>query len=326
MQTRAFGKTGIQLSAIGFGVVPLTLDKRPTEADAIRVIHEALDGGVSWLDTADAYCRDAAEVGYGERLVARAVREWRDGGREVRVATKGGHVRFGATWEVDGRPEHLRAACEASLRALNVSSIFLYQLHRPDPRVYFPDSVGALADLQREGKIQHIGLSNVEMPHLRSALEIASVAAVQNCTSVVDRGYFTTGVVAACEELGIAYIAHSPLGGANSHARIGAHPVLQSIAQKRSLNPYQIALAWLLAQSPNIFPIPGSRNPKHVREFVAAADVTLEDGDRIGLGQAFPPRREFVQKALKARREVGYLLRNGRALLKKTAKKAVRGG
>jgi aryl-alcohol dehydrogenase-like predicted oxidoreductase len=323
MQTRAFGKTGIQLSAIGFGVVPLTLDKRPPEADAIRVIHEALDGGVSWLDTADAYCRDATEVGYGERLVARALREWRSGD-EVRVATKGGHVRHGGQWEVDGRPEHLRAACEASLRALNVDSIFLYQLHRPDPRVYFPDSVGALADLQREGKIQHIGLSNVEMPHLRSASQVANVAAVQNCTSVVDRSYFTTGVVDACEELGIAYIAHSPLGGAGGHARVGAHPVLQSIAQKRSSNPYKIALAWLLAQSPNIFPIPGSRNSKHVQDFVAAAGMTLEEGDRIGLRQAFPARGDFTRKALKARREVGYALRNGRALLEKTAKKALR--
>src|SRR5215213_6311053 len=159
---------------IGLGAMQMSIDGRPDEAQSIRTIHAALDAGVNLIDTADAYALDESEVGHNERLVAKALRGRRE---EVVVATKGGHVRRGRAWGLDGSPAHLRAACEASLRALGTDRIDLYQYHRPDPEVPFAESVGALKELQDEGKLRWIGLSNVDVAQLEEALGIAGVVA-----------------------------------------------------------------------------------------------------------------------------------------------------
>src|SRR4051794_7841451 len=169
----------VELSCrIGLGCMPLSVAGRPDEAQAIRVIHTALDLGVELLDTADAYALDESDFGHGERLLAEALRgRSRDG---LIVATKGGHIRVGERWELDGRPEYLKRACEASLRRLETDSIDLYQLHRPDPKVPFAESVGALRDLREEGKVRHVGLSNVNVAQLEEAERIVPIDAVQN--------------------------------------------------------------------------------------------------------------------------------------------------
>jgi aryl-alcohol dehydrogenase-like predicted oxidoreductase len=179
MQHRTIGD--VEVSAIGLGGMPMSIEGRPDERQSIRTIHAALDAGVTLLDTADSYHLHAGEVGHNERLIARALREWRGDSDTVLVASKGGHLRPGdGSWTVDGSPEHLRAACEASLRALGVETIGLYQFHRPDPRVPYAESVGTLAELQREGKIRMAGISNATVAQIDEARGIVDIVSVQN--------------------------------------------------------------------------------------------------------------------------------------------------
>jgi aryl-alcohol dehydrogenase-like predicted oxidoreductase len=168
---------GMKVSAVGLGAMLLSLAGRPDEAGALRTIHAALDAGITLIDTADAYCLDGSEVGHNERLVAKALAAWPGDRDRVLVATKGGHTRPGREWGLDGRPEYLRRACEASLRALGVEAIGLYQFHRPDPKVPFAESVGALAELRAAGKVRMVGLSNVSVEQIQQARRIVEVAA-----------------------------------------------------------------------------------------------------------------------------------------------------
>src|SRR3954471_13121980 len=166
---------------IGLGGMPMSLEGRPEEARSIRTIHAALDAGVNLIDTADAYSKDHTDVGHNERLIAKALRGRRDG---VLVATKGGHLRDGQDWPLDGSPEHLKAACEASLKALETDRIDLYQYHRPDPDVPYAETIGAFKELQDEGKVRWIGISNADTDQIEEALGIAEIAAVQNQLSL----------------------------------------------------------------------------------------------------------------------------------------------
>src|SRR3954451_9184564 len=162
---------------IGLGGMPMSLSGRPPEERSVRTIHAALDAGVNLIDTADSYCVDESEVGHNERLIARALRGRRDG---VLVATKGGHTRPGGAWEVDGSPAHLRAACEASLRALETDRIDLYQYHRPDPNVPYEETIGAFKELQEEGKVRWGGISNANVEQIELAGSIVNIVSVQN--------------------------------------------------------------------------------------------------------------------------------------------------
>jgi aryl-alcohol dehydrogenase-like predicted oxidoreductase len=318
MNRRELG--GTQVSAVGLGAMPLAIASRPAEHDAVRVVHAALEAGMTWIDTADAYCIDSSETGYGERLLARALREWSGPRDEVRLATKGGIMRPGGTWRPNGRPEHIKAACEASLKNLGVSSIFLYQLHCPDPKVHFPDSVGAIAELKREGKIQHVGLSNVDATLIRQARSIVDIASVQNRCSVFERGSFADGVVALCEQERIAFIAYSPVGGHRGHVRVASDPTLAAVAARTSITPYQVALAWLLGRSRAIVVIPGASRVESARSSAAAGDVTLSDADREELDRAFPDPHAFARGLVAAKREAKHLLRSVRARAKRGLK------
>jgi aryl-alcohol dehydrogenase-like predicted oxidoreductase len=274
----------VNLFRIGLGCMPLSVPGRPDEAQAIRTIHAALDAGVNLLDTADAYSFGADDVGVGERLIARALADVPAGDRPL-VATKGGHTRPDGRWELDGSPAHLRAACEASLLALGVEAIDLYQLHRPDPRTPFAESVGALRDLRDEGKIRFVGLSNVTVAQLEEAEAIVEVAAVQNELSLSYVLPLDRGEVAACEERGIPFLAWAPLGGASGASEAGTNvPAVGRIAASRGVSQQRVALAWLLSLSPCVVPIPGSRRPETILDSVAATslELTPEELDAIG--------------------------------------------
>ena len=195
---------------IGLGAMPLALSGRPDEAQGIRVIHAAVDAGVTLIDTADAYATGEDEVGHNERLIAKALKGRRDG---VLVATKAGHIRPGGAWELDGRPEHIRAACEASLKALDTDRIDLYQYHRPDPNVPYAETVGAFKELQDEGKVRWVGLSNCNVEQLEEALGIVEIVSVQNQLSLGFTSPLAKGEVDACTQRGIAFLPWSPLGG-----------------------------------------------------------------------------------------------------------------
>ena len=268
---------------IGLGGMPLAVDGRPDEAQGIRVIHAAIDAGVTLIDTADAYCTGEDEVGHNERLIAKALKGRRE---DVLVATKAGHIRPGGAWELDGRPEHIRAACEASLKALGTDRIDLYQYHRPDPNVPYAESVGAFKELQDEGKVRWVGLSNCTVEQLEEALGIVEIVAVQNQLSLGFTSPLAKGEVDACTQRGIAFLPWSPLGGigkADSNATVDA---VRTAAETHDVSPQQVALAWLLAQGPTVIPIPGSTKVENITDSIHAAELELYDEEVAAISQA----------------------------------------
>jgi aryl-alcohol dehydrogenase-like predicted oxidoreductase len=277
MPTRRLG--GVQVSAIGLGEMQLSLAGRPGEDRAVRTIHAALDAGVTLIDTADAYCIDESEVGHGERLVAKALAAWPGDRDRVLVATKGGHTRPGGAWDLDGRPEYLRRACEASLRALGVEAIGLYQFHRPDPKVPFLESVGALAELKAAGKVRLVGLSNVSVDQISQAREVVEVASVQNEFS--PRFRRSEGELAWCAANRIAFLPWGPLGGSDRSRDLGGrHRAFAEVADAHGVSPQQVALAWELAKAPVVIPIPGASRPETILDSLAAATLRLS-GDEL---------------------------------------------
>ena len=263
------------VSVIGYGGMHLSITDRPPEAQGIRVIHAALDAGMTLIDTANAYCLDAADTGHNERLIARALREWPGPRERIVVATKGGIVRGGGRWDRDGRPASLAAACEASLKALGVEQIALYQFHAPDPAVPFEESVGALVDLQRAGKIRWIGLSNVSVEQIRRAEALGPIATVQNRLNPYFREALFDGVVRHCGERGIGFLAYSPTGGGRLTRKLPAHPVLAAMAARRGVTAHQLCLAWVLAQGPSVLAIPSARKTEHAMDSAAAGSLDL---------------------------------------------------
>jgi aryl-alcohol dehydrogenase-like predicted oxidoreductase len=280
MTMRALGPRAPEVTAIGFGGMPLSIQGRPSEAVAVRVLQAVIDAGVTLIDTADVYCLDNDDIGHNERLIAKVLKDRRAARASVLIATKGGLTRPRGRWQSDARPERLRRAAEQSLQALDVERIDLYQLHAPDPRVRFADSVGALADLQREGKIRWVGLSNVSVEEVREAQSLVTVVSVQNRFNVFSREALTDDVIRYCRQQGIGFIAYSPLGGSHYNRSLAAHAVLKRIAARRGRSAHAIALAWLLAQAPNIIPIPGARTVEHALDSVGAADLHL-DADEL---------------------------------------------
>ena len=275
MHTRPLGPGLHPVSVIGYGGMHLSITDRPPEDQGVRVIHAALDAGMTLIDTANAYCLDAADTGHNERLIARALREWPGPREQIVVATKGGIVRGGGRWDRDGRPASLVAACDASLKALGVEQIALYQLHAPDPAVPFGESVGALVDLQRAGKIRWIGLSNGSVEQIRQAEARAPIATVQNRLNPFFREALSDGVVRYCGERGIGFLAYSPTGGGRLTRKLPAHPALSVLAARRGVTTHQLCLAWVLAQGPTVLAIPSARRTEHATDSAAAGDLEL---------------------------------------------------
>jgi aryl-alcohol dehydrogenase-like predicted oxidoreductase len=269
---------------IGLGAMQMSVDGRPDEQQSIRTIHAALDRGVNLVDTADAYALDGGDVGHNERLIAKALRGRRDG---VIVATKGGHTRTGADWTLDGSREHLRAACEASLRALETDRIDLYQFHRPDPAVPYAESIGAIKELQDEGKVRWVGISNADPEQIEQARSIVDLVAVQNELSLEFTSPIAKGELRACEEHGMTFLPWSPLGGAARAPESSAshHPV-GAAAEAHGVSPQRVALAWLLALSPSIVPIPGARRVETIADSIAAADLELSSEEVDAISRA----------------------------------------
>lgn len=285
MNTRQIGNTELRVHEIGYGAMHLSIDRerRPSEEAAITLIQRAVDElGIDFIDTADAYCADDTETGHNERLIAKALQGERRS--RVMVATKGGSLRPGGSWERNGRPSHLRAACDASLKALDTDHIDLYQLHAPDPSVPVEESVGTLADLQREGKIRHIGVSNFTLNQLQRVMSEAVIASIQNQFSVVNQRE-DQELLKFCEENHITYIPWNPVGGRGKAPNLGEESsALHRIAAHHKVSPHTVALAWLLALSPVMLPIPGTTKFEHLAENVQAAGLTLSADEMAELG------------------------------------------
>ncbi|WP_420614329.1 aldo/keto reductase [Candidatus Spongiisocius sp.] len=270
---RALRRIGaLEASSVGFGAARIAIEGRPPWNTGVEVVKSAVAAGMTLIDTADAYCLEStAEHGYGERLVAAGLRNIP--GEGVVIATKGGEIRKDGLWKLIGRPEHLREACEASLRRLEMDAIDLYQLHRPDPAVPLEESLGAMTELRERGLIREMGVCNVTLEELERALSAAPVAAVQNPLSVGRSDQDL--IIELCEQEGIAFLAHSPFGGPGDAARIGMDRRLARAAGAHGVSPYDIALAALLARSPAIIPIPGTANPARPAQHARASRLTL---------------------------------------------------
>jgi aryl-alcohol dehydrogenase-like predicted oxidoreductase len=275
MQLRQIGDT--KVSAIGLGGMPMSIEGRPDVARSIATIHAALDVGITLIDTADAYHVGADEVGHNEWLIARSLATYGGDTSDVLVATKGGHLRPGnGSWTVNGSPDYLRRACDASLRRLGVDAIGLYQFHRPDPTVPYEDSIGALRDLLDQGKIRMAGISNANTANIRIAQQILGprLVSVQNQYSPAFRS--SEPELRLAESLGLAFLPWSPLGGIKNAAELGTtYQVFAQVAQEMDATPQQVALAWMLATSPTLIPIPGSSRPETIRASAAAVDLVL---------------------------------------------------
>lgn len=287
LEVRRLGYGSMRLT--GKGVWGFPADREGAKA----VLRRALELGVDFIDTADAYGPESSEL-----VIAETLRPYPDG---LVIATKGGHTRAGPSrWRPDGRPEHLRAACEGSLRRLGLERIDLYQLHTVDPTVPIEESVGALDELRREGKVRLVGVSNVTVEQLERARSVTQIVSVQNRFNLGDRS--SQPVLDACERDGLAFIPWSPRGPARAGAAV------ESLAATRGATVSQLGLAWLLARSPVILPIPGTRSPEHLEENVAAAALELSADELAQLEGAripgSPPGAGALRRFRRALRRV----------------------
>ncbi|MEV0221595.1 aldo/keto reductase [Streptomyces sp. NPDC050704] len=286
MQTRTIGDA--QVGAIGLGGMPMSIEGRPDEQRSVATIRAALEAGVTLIDTADAYHLHADEVGHNESLIARAVAGYGGDTSDVLIATKGGHLRPGdGSWTLNGSPEYLKKACDASLQRLGVEAIGLYQFHRPDPRVPYAESVGAIRDLLDAGKIRFAGISNADPDQIRLANEILGgrLVGVQNQFSPAFRS--SEPELELCAELGIAFLPWSPLGGIAQAGELGSRfAVFADVARAHGVSPQQVCLAWMLAKAPVVIPIPGSSRPETIRDSVAAAELKLSAEEQARLDAA----------------------------------------
>jgi pyridoxine 4-dehydrogenase len=268
----------LEVHRLGFGAMRITgkgIWGPPDEPEeAKRLLRRVVESGVDLIDTANSYGPEVSE-----NLIAEALHPYPDG---LVIATKGGLRRTGpGKWPRDGRPERLKQACEGSLRRLKLDRIDLYQLHSPDPQVPYADSVGALKELQDEGKIRHVGISNVSVDELHEARGLVEVVTVQNRFSLEDRA--SEDVLDVCEEAGIGFIPWFPL--ATGRLADAGGP-LERIAADHDATPAQIALAWLLARSPVMLPIPGTSSVEHFEENLGAARIELSDDELAAIGSA----------------------------------------
>ena len=278
MQTRTLGQQ--QVGAIGLGL--MTFDQTGTQPrqQLLDTVSAALDAGVTLLDTADAYGpgdeKGAGAQGENERLIASILDEL--GARDrVVLATKGGHVRTeGGGWDTDSSAAHLREAVDASLQRLGVEQIALWQHHRPDPKVPYDEVIGTLKEIADSGKVAHVGLSNADPQQIRDAHAVlgGALVSVQNQFSPKFRS--SRPEIDVCEELGLAFLPWSPLGGLSDAKELAdKHPAFAEIARERGVSAQQVALAWELAQSPVVIPIPGAKRPTSITDSAAAAEIEL---------------------------------------------------
>jgi len=271
----------LMVNRMGFGAMRITgpgIWGEPKDAaEARRVLRRAVELGVDFIDTADAYGPEVSE-----RLIAEALHPYPQG---LVIATKGGLVRPGpSSWVPDGRPQHLREACEASLKRLQLARIDLYQFHHIDPKVPLEDSIGELARLQKEGKIRHLGVSNFTVEEFARARRVTPIVSVQNRYNLADRA--SADVLAVCEREGLAFIPWAPIARGSSDAleSSAASKALDTLAKAHGVSVFQAAIAWLLAKSPAMLPIPGTSSVAHLEEDVAAARIKLSASELAALG------------------------------------------
>ncbi|HSA58320.1 MAG TPA: aldo/keto reductase [bacterium] len=284
MKQKKLGRTSVEVGAIGLGAMPLSLDGRPPEEQALAVIHRALDLGVTLIDTADAYCIDERDKHHNERLIAKALSLYKGNTGGVIVATKGGLMRPNGDWVSNGDPRHIHKTIHESYQALGGQRpIPLWQLHAPDPRFDLSETLKPVREAVGSGLVRFVGLSNVDVQQVEQAREIVEIVSVQNQYNPWRRTAEKDGILAYCEREKLTFLPWSPLGGSDRVRRLNDIPVLRTLSQERGVSPQRIVLAWMLARSPAILPIPGASKKHNLEDSVAAADLALspEDVEKI---------------------------------------------
>ena len=304
LNPQPFGIFGSLQLALGLGLLRLSTEGRPSQEESTSLIHLALDRGVRLLDTADSYCIDNSDFHYGENLAKHAVDCWLGPREEVRILTKVGLVRPAGKWLPNGTPKHILQSVDTSLRTLDSEQLFLLQLHAKDPRVPFEETLSALAELQKSGKVQHIGLCNVGPAEVRQAMRHFQVASVQCELSILTRKSASDGMLLLTQELNIPFLAHRPLGGYAKVEKLEKNRVLVPLAQRHNATPYEIGLAAVLYSAPNVIPLVGATKQSSLLSSIGATKLCLDISDRTALSikysfEADPDAAASVQPATK---------------------------
>jgi aryl-alcohol dehydrogenase-like predicted oxidoreductase len=287
MEMKQLGNTGVTISAIGLGGMPLSLSTRPPEPQAIALIHRALDRGVTLIDTADSYCQDESDKHHNERLIAKALQQYSGDTSQVTVATKGGLMRPQGSWTRNGNPDHLRQTIRISFDALGGSKpIDIWQYHAPDPNYTIEEALAPAKEALEEGLIRFVGVSNFSVEQIKRARDVVEIVSVQNQYNPWYRQPESDGVLSYCEAEGLTFFPWSPLGGSRRVNSLEDIPVIAQLAKEKGISVYQIVLAWLRAKSPCVVPIPGASKISSLEDSLKAVEVKLseEDVSRIDQG------------------------------------------
>jgi pyridoxine 4-dehydrogenase len=289
MEQTELDNTGITVSEIGLGAMPLSLEGRPDERDAIEVIHHALDLGVTFIDTADSYCTSQDDFHHNERLIGRALEEYPGDTDNVTVATKGGLMRPEGRWVPDGAPDRLAKTIRESWEALGGDEpIDLWQFHAPDPDHSIEESLEPAAEAVEEGIIRHVGVSNFDVDQIERARKVVDVVSVQNQWNPWHREPERNGVLEYCDDEELTFIPWSPFGGGQRAKHLDEVDILEDLATDLATSPYRVALAWMLAESPMVLPIPGATRKESIADSIEAADLDLTDEELKRLRHKLP--------------------------------------
>ncbi|MEZ2236767.1 aldo/keto reductase [Microcoleus sp.] len=278
MKNKKLGNTNFNISPIGLGGMPLSLSGRPTESQAIAVIHRALDLGVTLIDTADSYCQDQSDKHHNEELIAKALQQYTGDIRAVTVATKGGLMRPQGAWTRNGNPHHLRKTIRESFEALGGQKpIDLWQYHAPDPSYTIEEALAPAKEAVAEGIVRFVGVSNFSVEQIKRARDTVEIASVQNQYNPWHREPESDGVLEYCETEKLTFFPWSPLGGSRRVTSLQDMPAIAKLAAEKNVSVYCIVLAWLMAKSPCIVPIPAATKLSSIEDSVKAIDVKLTD-------------------------------------------------
>jgi aryl-alcohol dehydrogenase-like predicted oxidoreductase len=276
MQTTQIANTGIEVSAIALGGMPMSIYDRPPESQSLDTIHRALDLGITFIDTADSYCKDESDKHHNEKLIYKALQTYKGDVSNVIIATKGGLMRPNQNWTQNGNPQHLRETIRVSFEALGGKKpIDIWQYHSPDPKYTIEESLKAAKEAVEEGLIRFVGVSNFSVEQIKKARDVVDIVSVQNQYSPWQRQPESDGVLEYCEQEKLTFLPWSTFGGMRRHAGLQDMPVLAKLAQEKGLSVYCIVLAWLRSKSPCILPIPGASKASSVEDSVKAINVKL---------------------------------------------------
>ncbi|MFB2921526.1 aldo/keto reductase [Aerosakkonema funiforme] len=287
METKKLGNTNVTMSAIGLGGMPMSVSGRPPESQSIQVIHRALDLGVTLIDTADSYCQDESDKHHNERLIYKALQQYKGDTSQVILATKGGLMRPKGAWTRNGNPDHLRKTIRESFAAFGGEKpIDLWQYHSPDPDYTIESALAPAKEAVEEGLIKFVGVSNFSVEQIKRARDVVEIVSVQNQYNPWYRQPEFDGVLEYCEKEGLTFLPWSPLGGSNRVGRLKNMKPISQLAKEKKVSVYNIVLAWLMAKSPCVVPIPGASKVSSIEDSVCAAEVKLSADEVTNIDRA----------------------------------------